>query len=753
MAIVKASAVTYELHTLGWKAFQDLCLTIVGETLGQAVQAFHPSRDGGRDGAFYGKWQAQDGTGYTGPFTVQCKFTSIPNAYLQKSHLADELEKSARLASGGLATNYILMTNYGISGRTEESIRDAFLSVDGIETFTLLGAEWLAMRIRESARLRMLVPRVYGLGDLSQILDERRYAQAEAILNAMGDSIERMVITEAYRRSARALRDHGFVLLLGSPASGKSTIAASLAVAAIDALGCSTMSIRNADEFVQHWNPHEPKQFFWVDDAFGATQYQREAALEWSRAFPYLHTAVRRGARVLFTSRDYIYQAAREELKITAFPLVDESQVVISVQDLSLEEKSQILYNHMKLGNQPQAFKSSVKQHLPAAAASNAFLPEAARRLGHQLFTRSLRTDRRSILEFFEKPLTFLVEVLRGLDSNSRASLALIFMNGGSLSSPFSFSDAEAEALRILGATPSRVRSALRALDHSLVRYIPGSRPKWIFQHPTISDALAEIISQDPELLDIYISGTPTNKLVQEVVCGDIRIPGAKLVVPLSRYQLIAERLKVMSHYSQKCSFLARRCDRAFLKAYVVEDPAFLSRIACVGSYLSASSDALLVARLHREGLLPNDVRAEFVEQVKELAVTTPDADFLSNSEIRSVFTSEELDELLWDVHHRLIPKLSEIVAEWHSNYPEGEDPNDYFQPLLDALATFKRELRFQLGIAPLIDDATKEITARAKELASSMSDSDYAQGDFPQSVSVMVDASEERSIFEDVDL
>ncbi len=66
----------------------------------------------------------------------------------------------------------------------------------------------------------MLVPRVYGLGDLTQILDERAYAQATEILSALGDDLAKFVITDAYRNSARALIDHGFVLLLGEPACG-----------------------------------------------------------------------------------------------------------------------------------------------------------------------------------------------------------------------------------------------------------------------------------------------------------------------------------------------------------------------------------------------------------------------------------------------------------------------------------------------------------------------------------------------------
>ena len=396
MATIQASDVTYELQSLGWKAFQDLCATTLSDVLGQTVQSFLPSRDGGRDGAFHGRWNPREGWGCDGSFTVQCKFSSKDNT-LTLSGLTDELLKADRLAKRGLAENYVLMTNLGVSAIAEERIRDAFLKIEGVRFFILFGREWITRKIRESARLRILVPRVYGLGDLSQILDERGYAQALELLSALGDDLSKFVVTQAHTRAARALVDHGFVLLLGEPAAGKSTIAASLALGALDLWKCSTIKICSADDFVRHWNPHEPRQFFWVDDAFGATQYQRQLAHEWNRVFPHMGAAVRKGARVLFTSRDYIYRAARSDLKVGAFPLMNESQVVINVQNLSRAEKHQILYNHIKLGDQPQSFKSRIKPLLTAVADNHRFLPEIARRLGNQLFTKDLILDSDSI--------------------------------------------------------------------------------------------------------------------------------------------------------------------------------------------------------------------------------------------------------------------------------------------------------------------------------------------------------------------
>ena len=45
--------------------------------------------------------------------------------------------------------------------------------------------------------------------------------------------------------------EHGFVMLLGEPASGKSMIAATLALGAIDLWECSTLKITDAKTFIE----------------------------------------------------------------------------------------------------------------------------------------------------------------------------------------------------------------------------------------------------------------------------------------------------------------------------------------------------------------------------------------------------------------------------------------------------------------------------------------------------------------------
>ena len=264
---------SYDLHSLGWHSFQQLCLTIAREILGQTVESFLDSNDGGRDGAFTGIWTPRGHESLAGRFVIQCKFTSKRDYNIRASDLSEERVKAKRLVNKAHCDCYILLTNAGLSGKEAEKIAKLYKRA-GVKQVLLYGSTWICQQIQENKRLRMLAPRVYGLGDLSQILDERAYVQARALLASLREDLSKVVVTGAYKRAAAALDNHGFVLLIGEPAAGKTTIASLLAMAALDQWNASTLKLDDPGMVVEHWNPDEPSQFFWVDDAFGVAQYE-----------------------------------------------------------------------------------------------------------------------------------------------------------------------------------------------------------------------------------------------------------------------------------------------------------------------------------------------------------------------------------------------------------------------------------------------------------------------------------------------
>jgi energy-coupling factor transporter ATP-binding protein EcfA2 len=758
----------YDLHRLGWHSFQQLCLTVTREILGQTVQSFLDTADGGRDGAFAGTWVQKSGEALAGRFVIQCKFTGKPDRNLRAEDVADEVEKARRLVQRRLCDVYILMTNAGLSGTAVEDIETMFRQA-GVRHMLTFGSTWISDQIRENKCLRMMVPRVYGLGDLSQILDERAYDQAKALLASMREDLSKVVITSAYRRAAEALNKHGFVLLIGEPAAGKTTIASMLSMAALDQWGCSTLKLDDPGKVIDHWNPAEPEseaQFFWIDDAFGVMQYESFLVHGWNHALPQIKAMLRKGTKIVMTSRDYIYKRARNELKESAFPLLKESQVVIDVRDLTVDEREQILYNHIKLGQQPQEFRAEIKPYLAYIAAHSRFIPETARRLGDPLFTKNLYVYRSNITDFVERQEQLMQEVVAGLDEHSKAALGLIYMRSGMLESPIALEEAEREAIERLGSDLGGCITALECLDGSLVQHVRAEGAAlWRFKHPTVGDAYASILLKSPELLGIYLRGSAVENLLSQVTCGDV---GLERAVPLPKalFPLALQRLGQFSSNKYKSSFLASwdrqsrvdhfltyRCSREFLALYIEEHPDILRRAADPGLMLDASSEVSLAVRLHELGLLPEEDRASFVAKINGYTFDGSDLYAIDNAHIQSVFTPEELSDFRRRLREELVPRLSDVRYDWQSNRDSDREPDSHIQPLIDGFESLKKEFA---GERAILDDIDRQIKYAQEWIAETEAEDDKPKERIPRAFGD-VDTQDQpraqaRSIFDDID-
>ena len=753
----------YNLHNLGWNSFQQLCLTITREVLGQTIESFLDSNDGGRDGAFSGQWNPTGHEDLNGRFVIQCKFTSKINHNLSPADLSDEMIKVTKLVERGLCDSYVLMTNAGLTGNQAGKIK-ALLRDAGTKHVVLFGSTWIVQQIRENKRLRMLVPRVYGLGDLSQILDERAYSQARAILESLREDLAKVVVTDAYRKAAEALDRHGFVLLIGEPAAGKTTIASILAMAAVDQWNASMLKLDESGKVVEHWNPEEPSQFFWLDDAFGVTQYESLLVHGWNHILPQIKTMLRKGAKIVMTSRDYIYNRARKDLKEGAFPLLKESKVVIDVHDLSDDERRQILYNHIKLGKQPRTFRSQIKPLLESVAMHKRFIPETARRLADPVFTRGLSFNTYYLAQFVEKRESLLQEVLQGLDVQSKAALALIYMRNDRLESPIALQKSEEQALERLASNIGGCVSALEALNGSLVLHSQASGDSiWRFKHPTIGDAYAVMLVQNPELLDIFIQGSVPNKLIEQVTCGDVGIEKAviipKVLFPLMLIKL-GEFSKSRSYKSEWLAswgaksalqrFLARRCSKEFLSLYLEENPDLLDKVSEPGLYLIAVSEVALALRLHEFELLPEENRKRFITNVSEYAVRGKDLYALENLDIRSLFKNHEFEELLQNVRTQLLPRLSDVRIETELNYQSNDPPDEHMQQLLESFDTLEKLFGN--------DVEAMEIIVRENQLANEwIAENEHEEPDRKPRILGNIETPDKshdtRSIFDDVDV
>lgn len=699
------------LEELGWSSFQDLAVAVCEDVFDLPVMTFSPTKDKGVDGfvePLRGRRKGSNG------IVIQAKHSSS-YATLSRAAVSREISKAKELSKTAKIDLYVLVTNMKLSVGVRAELIQA-LSGSSIEKAIIIGRENIIRRVRKSASLRAMVPRLYGIGDLSQILDERRLLQARAILESAKEDLDKFVITESYRKSVDAVRNHRILILLGEPAVGKSTIARCLSIAAIDEFDAYPVILERLDDIVDHWNPNDAKRLFWIDDTFGVTQRDDAQVEAFNRVIPILSTAMRAGSRFVFTSRTYIWRLAKPFLKLQSVPKYDEARVEIDVRRFTDLERAQIVYNHVRRGDQDRAWKTRFKPLLPFVSRHAEFKPEVARRLGSTAFTRNLLPVQSSIDAFITNPGAFLETTISGLDDASRAALAAVLMAGGALESPVREDDLSS-VCDFFGVMPSSVRQRLSALEGAFFRLeTEEDQNLWRFKHPTIGEAVASVASENAEMLDVYLKGAKLNRILSEVTCAGREIKGAILKISKSRTPALISRMREANPSDRIIlQFLAYRTTADFRKTY------FLSPVS-VGDSALGSWDLTnrfimdLLILLEKDGLLSPDVKPAFLKRWRRAFIYEADTDCLCDSAKAFVGPEEfrETADLAWEA---LLEETGVIVGHWEGELDADTDPDD----TLHGVISFADELADHLddrdrdSLVELVADFVHERAAEIK--------------------------------------
>ncbi|MDT4857321.1 hypothetical protein FQZ97_917420 [compost metagenome] len=292
-----------------------------------------------------------------------------------------------------------------------------------------------------------------------------------------------------------------------------------------------------------------------------------------------------------------------------------------------------------------------------------------------------------------------------------------------------------------------------------MVRRNDGDKAYWAFWHPTFADAISEILSKRPDLVDVYVRGVRIETLLSEVVCEDAPHIQDAVVVPLSGAKQLVDRLLETpdepAANERLFAFLNRRLPNAVLKSVLERDPRIAGRKGDPPSWyrFARSEEVLLRASAHKFALLSEDVRRDTVYTLTDDGTYSLDMSFLRSDDILALFKPRELMRLAGKVLAILHTEFSGKIVKC----AEEADPDGDIDDQFNSLREFLHDTN-QLTEDSFFDDKCSELMGeleQAKESvkARKVDDDDEEEESFFNNAprAAKVEKRGGRSVFSDV--
>jgi hypothetical protein len=278
-----------------------------------------------------------------------------------------------------------------------------------------------------------------------------------------------------------------------------------------------------------------------------------------------------------------------------------------------------------------------------------------------------------------------------------KGALAAVYMSGGSLLAARKEHPSVAAAMELYGVGIAEIRAAIGAMKDVFVKQ--GTTPTengWVFKHPTIREAMASIVKEDPDLVEIALRGNPLHGLLSETVCEGVEVRGAKLVIPESLYSLLIDRLTKQEPFTLwVADFLIDRATKKF-RAMYFEAGADLSHPLIAENLKPTDRSCKLFSVLQVDGLLAAEALAAFQRTLVTRAKSLDCVEFPTNAKL--ILSPEQYEENIRLALHTLMDQIDDVVLRWVHTWDRDTRPESYFESLLELAADLSTEIGEELS-------------------------------------------------------
>ncbi|WP_127533353.1 nSTAND3 domain-containing NTPase [Paenibacillus kobensis] len=676
---------TYNLSELDWKAFERLCIATLQLTRNKKVQSFSGAVDGGRDGYYEElKGNYDRGNLHKEKFVFQFKHTSDERKSITYSLVEKEIAKIKEMVINHQINNYTLITNYNLTDDNEKKIKRNIEKEVGMITVEIYGKKWLDDMINLHTELRRYVPRLYFHSAFSIILDEKIIEQSKAILQSKSwrSNIINFVETPAFFEALNKIEKDRFIFLKGESMSGKSAMAQYLCYELLMRHPKYQLIKKNLKEFEQQFDPNDCERIYFIDDVFGVHSTDTNFIHSLSEdTFLFVQMAIEQGAFFIFTSRDYILNEAKKISSIVRYkrlyPEIFDESNFLQVTKFNDKQRKEILYNHIKYGDLPKVAKSQMKPFLNEISMHPDFNPELARRLGNYSFNKNVDTSKSTLEHFFKHHNKYLQDLFSELHKEYKAAIVFALLHESYITSRINTEEISGIVLKEYKIEDENILiEALKKIDGSFVRQeVINDRIVWLPHHPSMREALLPLLKDSTE---IFITLADFDVLSREASCltpEGVYISGdywEKFTEKLfgSFWETQKEIKSIDDYYILKkdelSHFFAYKVSESYL-VWLHREKTDINWSEYTNSFFDQLSDVPsfdLAYKLERLGLLSDELKANVIARIFDIATRKFDITFLKEGSVKNLLGEVNFEVLLKEYSDNGLEKAEDLIIQ-----------------------------------------------------------------------------------------